>query len=213
MHRTIGRRLRRPERHSDCLMSPAGSAADYQHGWLNPLDRRRPPWCCPPAWQHRSFPPKTSASTPRLSRRVGALGPAVELPELATAEPPRAAVLVARLPAAVQAETVLLAKPTVQALSAQRAQVLVQALSGAPAQRGLVMQVRPDRSPEACLPTYSAPARCSPPVAAHQASSDRPGSVRRLDLQSWEPEVGSPERLALVAAPARSANALRARQC
>jgi hypothetical protein len=137
------------------------------------------------------------------------LGPALEPPEPATAEPP----LVARLPAAVRGGTVLPAKPAVQALSMQRAQVVVQAMSGTPAQRGLVMQVQPDQSREPCRRMYSAPARCSPSVAAHQASSDRPGSVRRLDLRSWKPEVGSPERLALVAALATPTNALRARRC
>ena len=141
------------------------------------------------------------------------MGPALEPPEPPTAEPALVAVLVARLPAAVRVGTVLPAKPAVQALSAQRAQILVQASSGTPAQRKLVMQVQPDQSPEACRPMYSAPARCSPSVAAHQASSDRPGSVRRLDLRSWKPEVGSPEGLALVAALATPTNALRARRC
>jgi hypothetical protein len=76
----------------------------------------------------------------------------------------------------------------------------------------LVMQVRPDRSAEAWLSTQSPRAHCSPLIAAHQNSSDRPGSLRRLNLWSWEREVSSPEQLALVAALAMLANALLARR-
>jgi hypothetical protein len=139
LHGTICRLLRRPGRHSDCLMSPARSVADYQRGPLNPVVRRRPAWFRPPSrQQHRLNPPKTSASTPRLSRRIGRLGPAVELPD-ATAEPLRVPVLVARSPAAVQRGTASLAKPALKASSVQWGR--------------LVMQVRPDRSAEARLPT------------------------------------------------------------
>jgi hypothetical protein len=113
------------------------------------------------------------------------LGPPEELPD-ATADSPRIVVSVARSPAAERG-TALWAKPALQASSVQWGR--------------LVMQVR-DRSPEAWLPPSSPPARSL--IAAHQASSDRPGSVR---------EVSSPEQLALVAALAMLTNALLARRC
>src|SRR5262245_32588277 len=214
----IGRCWRRTEHRSDCSTGSVPSVADCHFGSMRSLDRRLPALCCPHARQHRLFRAKVFAVAPHLRLTAGAMLPVMERSALAAeashAPPQPRALSPARLPPAVQAATavvgiVVLPAPVAQAVGRarplSRRQIAVGTCSS-PTRSGSVSE--PYRAMRSVLARFQVP-----PVATPPASSDIPDLAPDWDLRSSEAVERSPEWPAWVAAPARLANALRARQC
>jgi hypothetical protein len=126
----------------------------------------------PLARQHRLFRAKVFAVTPGLHRMAGATIPVAAQSALAA----EASQAPPRMPAAVQAATAVVVRIVVMPALAAQAVVRARPLSWRQIAVGTCSSpARSDWLSEPIWAMRSVLANCSPPAAAHQASSDRLG--------------------------------------